>query len=122
MNEKVINNNDRNKYKFLQNYKIASMCGSAEPIDEKPAKNLTFQLNAMRLPTEDVSNSSFVVMKYELDVPEGMEGPVPVYVKPNTIDYKMETTIATNGVPELTPTLGTEDQTVQWGEQEPVQV
>ncbi|XP_029039421.1 murinoglobulin-1-like [Osmia bicornis bicornis] len=102
-------------------YKIASMCGSAEPIDEKPAKNLTFQLNAMRLPTKDVLNSSFVVMKYELDVPEGMEGPVPVYVKPNTIDYKMETTIATNGVPELTPTLGTEDQTVQWGEQEPVQ-
>nr|XP_012138167.1 PREDICTED: murinoglobulin-1-like [Megachile rotundata] len=103
------------------NYKVPSMCSSAEPIDEQPITDVSFKLKSMRQPVEIELNSSFVDTKQEVAIPEGMEGPVPVYVKPETIDYKLETTIATNGLSDLTPTLGIEDQTVQWGEQEPVQ-
>lgn len=42
-------------------------------------------------------NPSFVVVSHELETPEGMEGLVPVYMKPDAVDYKPETTSSTNG-------------------------
>ena len=58
------------------------------------------------------ANFSFVVINQELAVPDGMEGPVPVYMKPNTYDYKTEMAITTNGLSDLTSTFSLENQTV----------
>lgn len=69
-------------------------------------------------------NSSFFVVNHELAVPDGIEGPIPVYMKPDAYD-KTEMAITTNGSPDLTPTFATEDQTVstiQIENEEPVQV
>ncbi|XP_076621496.1 alpha-2-macroglobulin-P isoform X2 [Colletes latitarsis] len=45
--------------------------------------------------TDTPGNPSFVIVNHELETPEGVEGPVPVYAKPDTFDYKTETTDAT---------------------------
>lgn len=59
-------------------------------------------------------NPSFVVVNHELETPDGMEGPVPVYVKPETKledsqtadleDHRSGTTIVNNILFKLTPT------------------
>ncbi|XP_076171368.1 murinoglobulin-1 [Ptiloglossa arizonensis] len=45
-------------------------------------------------------NPSFTVVDHELETPEGVEGPLLVYVKPDTYDYKTQTTDTT-----LTPEM-----------------
>ncbi|XP_050576186.1 alpha-1-macroglobulin-like [Bombus affinis] len=106
------------------NYTIASICSSAEPVDEQTTPN---QLSTMKQYKEfntSPVNSSFFVVNHELAVPDGIEGPIPVYMKPDAYD-KTEMAITTNGSPDLTPTFATEDQTVstiQIENEEPVQV
>ncbi|KAG7202424.1 hypothetical protein KM043_018735 [Ampulex compressa] len=69
-------------------------------------------------------NPHFVQVTYELETPDGIEGPVTVHVRPDTVspesisssdgtDSKFETTTTANGVPDLTPpstTYATESQ------------
>lgn len=60
--------------------------------------------NPSTIPVKEIEDStipgnpSFVVVSHELETPEGMEGLVPVYMKPDAADYKPETTSSTNGL------------------------
>lgn len=107
----------------FQNYKIPSICSSAEPVDEQLVTPNEMIITKQLSFDESPINSSFVVNNAELAIPDGMEGPIPVYVKLNTYDYKTEAT--TNGLPDLTSTFVTEDQTVptvQTEDEEPIRV
>nr|XP_033328709.1 alpha-2-macroglobulin-P-like isoform X1 [Megalopta genalis]XP_033328710.1 alpha-2-macroglobulin-P-like isoform X2 [Megalopta genalis] len=64
--------------------------------------------------TEDFEvpgNPSFVVVSHELETPEGVEGPIPVYTKSDAVDYKPETTSSKNSLfhPSLTPPAESDD-------------
>ncbi|XP_076658120.1 alpha-2-macroglobulin-like protein 1 [Halictus rubicundus] len=60
--------------------------------------------NPSTIPAKEIEDStipgnpSFVVVSHELETPEGVEGLVPVYMKPDAVDYKPETTSSTNGL------------------------
>ncbi|KAK1121212.1 hypothetical protein K0M31_010519 [Melipona bicolor] len=94
------------------NYTIASICSSAKPVDEQTTPNQLATMKQYKEFNTSPANFSFVVINQELAVPDGMEGPVPVYMKPNTYDYKTEMTITTNGLSDLTSTFSLENQTV----------
>lgn len=94
---------------MFQSYEIASICSSADPIEEQAPKNIMGKTN---LKSSFSLDSSFLVLDHQLETPDGMEGPIPVYMKPNTFDYKMDATFTTNGVPDFTPIIPIEDRTV----------
>lgn len=107
------------------NYKIPSICSSAEPVDEQLTTPNEMIIMKQLSFDESPMNSSFVVNNAELAIPDGMEGPIPVYVKLNTYDYKTEAATTTNGLPDLTSTFVTEDQTVptvQTEDEEPIRI
>lgn len=65
--------------------------------------------------TEDAEfppNPSFVVINHEMETPEGIEGPMLVYVNPTAFDYKTEATVGTNGLSNLAPTPGMENENI----------
>ncbi|KZC12116.1 Murinoglobulin-1, partial [Dufourea novaeangliae] len=66
--------------------------------------------------SEFSGNPFFVVVSHELETPEGVEGPVPVYVKPDTFDYKAETTVSTNTLPDSALTPPVENENTSQGE------
>ncbi|CAL7935225.1 unnamed protein product [Xylocopa violacea] len=96
------------------NYKIPSICSSAEPIDEvEETSNVVTDMKSHTVGLKTLPNSSFLVVSHELETPDGIEGPIPVYVKPNAYDHKTEaTTGTTNALPDLTETFVIEEQTV----------
>ncbi|OAD58540.1 Alpha-2-macroglobulin-like protein 1, partial [Eufriesea mexicana] len=75
------------------NYKIASLCSSAEPVDEQATPN--FRLG---------------IEYNKISASEKIEELIAVYVKPDTY-YKTDATTITNELPDLTTTFAT-DQTV----------
>ncbi|XP_054012298.1 murinoglobulin-1-like isoform X1 [Hylaeus anthracinus] len=64
------------------------------------AENLSTIFTKETEGSELPGNPSFVVVSHELETPKGIEGPVPVYVKPDNFDYRTEATVAT-----LTPEM-----------------
>lgn len=90
--EKETIRNNRNDECF-QNYKIASLCSSAEPVDEQATSNFRVDVAVNK-----VANS------------DKIEEPIAVYVKPETY-YKTDATTITNELPDLTTIFAT-DQTV----------
>ncbi|XP_017887917.1 pregnancy zone protein-like isoform X2 [Ceratina calcarata] len=100
------------------NYKIASICSSAEPIDKQVTNEKMLleatdesESSSIKISNSLQSTNGFVITDQELETPDGIEGPVWVYINPND-DYKTETTTTTNGLADFTTAYTIEDETV----------
>nr|XP_031846680.1 murinoglobulin-1-like [Nomia melanderi] len=92
------------------NFGGADLSVKALGTGENPSTIFVKEIEDSEMP----GNPSFVVVSHELETPEGVEGPVPVYVKPEKSDYQPETVSSANSLHDssLTPPGANENQTL----------
>ncbi|XP_076671615.1 pregnancy zone protein isoform X2 [Andrena cerasifolii] len=75
---------------------------------DNPSAVLTNETDDAEFPP----NPSFVVINHEMETPQGIEGPMLVYVNPTAFDYKTEAPVGTNGLSDLAPTPRMENENI----------
>ncbi|KAK2588933.1 hypothetical protein KPH14_001788 [Odynerus spinipes] len=86
--QKTNNDNDNANVK-IQKANTNNRSSDTSQVDTGSGQS-SDDLETSSTPTVDeiFDNPSFVVVNHELDTPDGIEGPVPVYVKPSITNFK----------------------------------